>query len=145
MLLNEIKSTKANRPDKRVGRGVGSGMDKTSGKGHKGAKARSGPSMYKGFEGGQMPLLRRLPKRGFNNKAFAVEYREINVSALSKIAEDKITPEILKKYGMIKKSDKIKLLGNGHTPEGKVVSVHKASASAIEKIEKAGGKVIIIK
>ncbi len=145
MLLNEIKSTKANRPGKRVGRGVGSGMDKTSGKGHKGAKARSGPGMYKGFEGGQMPLLRRLPKRGFNNKAFAVEYREINVSALSKIAEDKITPDILKKYGMIKKSDKIKLLGNGNAPEGKVVSVHRASASAVEKMEKAGGKVIIIK
>ncbi len=145
MLINEIRSPKANKEKKRVGRGVGSGMDKTSGKGHKGAKARSGPGMYKGFEGGQMPLLRRLPKRGFNNKAFAVKYREINVSALSKIAEQEITPEVLKKYGMIKKSDKVKLLGNGEAPAGKTISVHKASAVAIEKIEKAGSKVIILK
>ena len=145
MLLNDIKSPRATKNRKRVGRGIGSGMDKTSGKGHKGAKARSGPAMYKGFEGGQMPLLRRLPKRGFNNTAFAVVYREINVSALSKITESDITPDVLKKYGMIKKSDKIKLLGKGDAPSGKTVSVHKASASAIKKIEKAGGKIVILK
>ncbi len=137
----------ANTSPKRVGRGVGSGMDKTSGRGHKGAKARSGPGVYLGFEGGQMPLIRRIPKRGFNNRAFAERYSIINVGKLSEIfgPDQEVTPEILLKRGLVKKRTKVKLLGDGEISIPLKIKVHKASSSAIEKVERAGGRVEIIK
>ncbi len=132
---------------KRVGRGVGSGMDKTSGRGHKGAKARSGPGVYPGFEGGQMPLLRRIPKRGFNNRAFAERYSIINVGKLADLFKSgqEITPELLLEKGLVKKRTKVKLLGNGEIGIALKIKVHKASSSAIEKVKQAGGEIEIIK
>ena len=126
---------------KRVGRGHGSGNGKTSGKGHKGQKARSGGSIRWGFEGGQMPLQRRVPKRGFNN-IFATKYAVINVSDLE-MFNDGITvdAELLKASGLIKKElDGIKVLGNGELTKNLTVKAAKFSAAAKEKIEKAGGK-----
>ncbi len=147
MRLCDIKRPrKANSSTKRVGRGVGSGMDKTSGRGHKGAKARSGSGMYLGFEGGQMPLIRRIPKRGFNNAAFADRFSIINVSRLSELfsANDVVEPEVLIKKGLAKKRSKIKILGNGEINIPLTVKAHKVSKSAAQKIEAAGGKVEII-
>ena len=147
MALHNIKRPrKANSSPKRKGRGVGSGMDKTAGRGHKGAKARSGPGMYLGFEGGQMPLIRRIPKRGFNNNAFADRFSIINVSRLSSVfsANDVVEPEALIKKGLAKKRTKIKILGNGDITIPLVVKAHKVSKSAVQKIEAAGGKVELI-
>ena len=127
---------------KRLGRGVGSQLGKTSGKGHKGAKARSGGGKRPGFEGGQMPLTRRLPKRGFTN-IFAKEYATINVSALN-VFEDgsTVTAEALLEMGLIKKVlDGVKVLGGGELQKKLTVSVAKVTASAKEKIEAIGGKV----
>ena len=127
---------------KRLGRGVGSQLGKTSGKGHKGAKARSGGGKRPGFEGGQMPLTRRLPKRGFTN-IFAKEYATINVSALN-VFEDgaTVTAEALLEMGLIKKAmDGVKVLGGGELQKKLPVSVAKVTASAKEKIEAIGGKV----
>ncbi len=127
---------------KRLGRGVGSQLGKTSGKGHKGAKARSGGGRRPGFEGGQMPLTRRLPKRGFTN-IFAKEYATINVSALN-VFEDgsTVTAEALLEMGLIKKAmDGVKVLGGGELQKKLTVSVAKVTASAKEKIEAIGGKV----
>ncbi|MBQ6951642.1 MAG: 50S ribosomal protein L15 [Clostridia bacterium] len=127
---------------KRLGRGVGSQLGKTSGKGHKGAKARSGGGKRPGFEGGQMPLTRRLPKRGFTN-IFAKEYATINVSALN-VFEDgsTVTAEALLEMGLIKKAmDGVKVLGGGELQKKLTVSVAKVTASAKEKIEAIGGKV----
>ena len=121
---------------KRLGRGVGSGLGKTSGKGHKGAKARSGGGKRPGFEGGQMPLTRRLPKRGFTN-IFAKEYATVNVSALN-VFEDGtvITPEALIEAGLIKKMlDGVKVLGGGELTKKLTVSVDKVTESAKQKIE----------
>ncbi len=148
MGLNNIPMPKgANTSPKRVGRGVGSGMDKTSGRGHKGAKARSGPGVYPGFEGGQMPLIRRIPKRGFNNQAFAEKFSIINVGKLGELfsSGQEVTPEVLLEKGLVKKRTKVKLLGNGEINIALKVKVHKASASAIEKVKQAGGEVEIIK
>ena len=127
---------------KRLGRGVGSQLGKTSGKGHKGAKARSGGGKRPGFEGGQMPLTRRLPKRGFTN-IFAKEYATINVSALN-VFEDgsTVNAEALLEMGLIKKvMDGVKVLGGGELEKKLTVNVAKVTASAKEKIEAIGGKV----
>ncbi len=127
---------------KRLGRGVGSQLGKTSGKGHKGAKARSGGGKRPGFEGGQMPLTRRIPKRGFTN-IFAKEYATVNVSALN-VFEDgsTVTAEALLEMGIIKKTlDGVKVLGGGELEKKLTVSVAKVTASAKEKIEAIGGKV----
>ncbi len=146
MGLHQIRMPKgANSSPKRVGRGVGSGMDKTCGRGHKGSNARSGPGMYLGFEGGQMPLIRRLPKRGFNNKAFAQSYSIVNVGSLNNFAPNtEVTPALLEEKGLVKKKQKIKLLGNGQLSVALKIRVHKASSSAIEKVKRAGGEVILI-
>jgi len=127
---------------KRLGRGVGSQLGKTSGKGHKGAKARSGGGKRPGFEGGQMPLTRRLPKRGFTN-IFAKEYATINVSALN-VFEDgsTVNAEALLEMGLINKAlDGVKVLGGGELQKKLTVEVAKVTASAKEKIEAIGGKV----
>ena len=146
MKLHELKpafgSTTA---PKRLGRGVGSGLGKTSGKGHKGAKARSGGGKRPGFEGGQMPLVRRLPKRGFYNK-FRTEYVAINVSRLD-IFEDgaTVTPVELIESGIIKNiEDGVKIMGNGEITKKLTVVANKFTASAKEKIEAAGGKAEVI-
>ena len=127
---------------KRLGRGVGSQLGKTSGKGHKGAKARSGGGKRPGFEGGQMPLTRRLPKRGFTN-IFAKEYAIVNVSALNVFDDDAVvTAEALMEKGLIKKPlDGVKVLGGGELQKKLTVSVDKVTSSAKEKIEANGGKV----
>ncbi len=128
---------------KRVGRGMGSGMGKTSTRGHKGQRSRSGSRMMRGFEGGQMPLHRRLPKRGFTN-IFRVEYQVVNLDRLAELGEKNITPELLIKIGMVNKNDLIKILGDGELKTALTVQAHKFSKSAEEKITKAGGKVEVI-
>lgn len=126
---------------KRLGRGPGSGLGKTSGKGHKGHKARSGGSTNPGFEGGQTPLYRRLPKRGFTNP-FKVTYRAINLRDLERVTGSDVTPETLVSAGKIKKaSDPVKLLGHGDVTRALTVRGVPVSASARAKIEAAGGKV----
>ena len=147
MKLNTLYPNEgATQTRKRVGRGTGSGLGKTSGKGHKGQNARSGGGVRPGFEGGQLPLFRRLPKRGFSNALFKVRYATINVGDLNDFEDGAIvTPEILKEMGLIKKQlDGIKVLGNG-TLEKKVnVKAHKFSSVAKEQIEKMGGKAEVI-
>lgn len=142
MKLNEMTSS-GNAKAYRKGRGAGSGNGKTAGRGHKGQNARSGGGVRPGFEGGQMPLYRRLPKRGFNNKKFAPCYVEINVSDLEKFDNGaEVTAEILKDAGIIslgKVNDGIKVLGNGDLTKKLTVKAAKFTASAKEKIEKAGG------
>ena len=127
---------------KRLGRGVGSQLGKTSGKGHKGARARSGGGPRPGFEGGQMPLTRRLPKRGFTN-IFAKEYATVNISALNCFEDGTVvTAEALINAGLIKKPlDGVKVLGGGELQKKLTVSVDKVTESAKEKIEAIGGKV----
>ncbi len=147
MKLNELKAPPgANKRTKRVGRGPGSGHGKTSTRGHKGQKARSGASIRPGFEGGQMPLQRRLPKRGFNNAVFKKEYAIINVSDLNVFENGAdITPEVLQEAGMVKKvRDGIKLLGNGELEKKLNIKVHKVSKQAEEKVVARGGKVEVI-
>ena len=126
---------------KRIGRGHGSGNGKTAGKGHKGQNARSGGGVRPGFEGGQMPMTRRIPKRGFNN-IFATKYAVVNVSDLEKFVDGTVVnAELLKASGLIKKElDGVKILGNGELTKKLTVQAAKFSASAQEKIEKAGGK-----
>ncbi|MBR6880693.1 MAG: 50S ribosomal protein L15 [Clostridiales bacterium] len=142
MKLNEITSS-GNAKAYRKGRGAGSGNGKTSGRGHKGQKARSGGGVRPGFEGGQMPLYRRLPKRGFNNKRFAPAYIEVNVSDLEKLSDGtEVTAEVLAENGIItlpKNNDGVKILGNGELTKKLNVKAVKFTASAKEKIEKAGG------
>ena len=137
-----VGSTKA---PKRIGRGHGSGTGKTAGKGHKGQNARSGGGVRPGFEGGQMPLYRRLPKRGFYNK-FANNYVEVNVNDLEKFdANTEITAELLKEAGVISKiCDGIVVLGNGEISKPVTVKAKKFTKSAEEKIVAAGGKVQVI-
>ena len=146
MKLHELKPAfGATTAPKRLGRGTGSGLGKTSGKGHKGAKARSGGGKRPGFEGGQMPLVRRLPKRGFYNP-FRTEYVAINVDRLE-VFEDgtTVTPVELIEYGIIKKiGDGIKIMGNGELTKKLTVQASKFTASAKEKIEAAGGKAEVI-
>ncbi len=139
MKLHELSPGKGSRKTrKRVGRGPGSGLGKTAGRGHKGGNSRSGHSVRPGFEGGQMPLIRRVPKRGFNNK-FRVEYEVVNVSQLAALGE-KVTPEVLVAKGLVHKGGLVKVLGNGDLAQAVTVAAHKFSASARAKIEAAGGK-----
>jgi len=129
---------------KRVGRGPGSGHGKTSCRGHKGQKARSGGGVKPGFEGGQMPLQRRLPKRGFTN-IFQKTFSVVNVGSLEKLEVAEITPEILIKEGLVRKiQDGVKILGNGELTKAINVKAHSFSASAKEKIEKAKGTAEVI-
>ncbi len=141
MNLSTLKAPKGSRENKkRVGRGMGSGMGKTSTRGHKGQRSRSGSRMMRGFEGGQMPLHRRLPKRGFTN-IFRVEYSVINLDRLAGIGESTITPEVLHTAGFIKRADaRVKVLGDGELKTALTIKAHKFSKSAQEKITKAGGK-----
>lgn len=147
MKLHELSpapgSTKAR---KRIGRGAGSGQGKTAGKGHKGQKARAGRGMRAGFEGGQMPLQRRVPKRGFVN-IFRTEYATVNVASLSDRFEagQTVTVEALKQKGLIKKElDGVKILGNGELDKSLTVQANAFSESAKQKIEAAGGKAEVI-
>ena len=147
MKLHELRPSEgAFKTSKRVGRGVSSGHGKTSGKGHKGQNARSGGGVRPGFEGGQLPLYRRIPKRGFSNAKFKVEYAVINLSDLNKFENDSvITPELLKEMGIVKNQlDGIKVLGNGTLEKKLTVKANKFSASALEQIEKLGGKAEVI-
>lgn len=132
---------------KRLGRGIGSGLGKTSGKGTKGQNSRSGGGVRIGFEGGQMPLNRRLPRRGFNNKNFKKEYNIINVSQLNNFKENTvITAELLKDKNLISKIAPygLKVLGNGNLDKALTVKATAFSESAIQKITKAGGKVEVL-
>ncbi|MBQ9263818.1 MAG: 50S ribosomal protein L15 [Clostridia bacterium] len=143
MKLHELQpAAGSTTAPKRLGRGVGSQLGKTSGKGHKGAKARSGGGKRPGFEGGQMPLTRRLPKRGFTN-IFGKEYAIVNVSSLNCFEDGTVvTNEALVEAGLIKKTlDGVKVLGGGELTKKLTVSVDKVTDSAKEKIEKVGGKV----
>jgi large subunit ribosomal protein L15 len=146
MKLHELRPAEgARKAPKRVGRGTGSGLGRNAGKGEKGQKARTGGGVRPGFEGGQMPLYRRLPKRGFTN-IFAKQYAEINVERLN-IFEDgtEITPEILLEKGIVKKAkDGVKILGNGELQKKLTVKAAKFTKAAAEKIEAAGGKVEVI-
>ena len=141
MKLNELTSG-GNAKAYRKGRGAGSGNGKTAGRGHKGQKARSGGGVRPGFEGGQMPLYRRLPKRGFNNKRFAPDYIIVNIADLERFEGTEVTAKALAEQGIItlpKVNDGIKILGNGDLTKKLDVKATKFSASAKEKIEKAGG------
>jgi large subunit ribosomal protein L15 len=140
MNLSNIRAPKkATANKKRVGRGMGSGMGKTSTRGHKGQRSRSGSRMMRGFEGGQMPLHRRMPKRGFTN-IFREEYSVVNLDRLATLGETTITPDSLRKAGVIKTKRPLKVLGNGELSLALTVHAHKFSKSAQEKITKAGGK-----
>ena len=143
MKLHDLKpAVGATTAPKRLGRGTGSGLGKTSGKGHKGAKARSGGGKRPGFEGGQMPLTMRLPKRGFTNK-WRVEYATVNVERLNIFEDgDTVTPVELVESGILKNvQDGVKILGNGEITKKLTVKATKFTESAKEKIEAAGGKV----
>jgi large subunit ribosomal protein L15 len=144
MNLSNIRAPKkANSNKKRVGRGMGSGIGKTSGRGHKGQRSRSGSRMMRGFEGGQMPLHRRLPKRGFTN-IFRTEYSVVNVGDLASLGQKTVNQEVLIKAGLCSKNDLIKVLGDGELKSALTVQAHKFSKSAEEKITKAGGKVEVL-
>jgi len=142
MSLNSIRPPKgAKHPKKRVGRGPGSGHGKTSSRGHKGAQSRSGHSYKRGFEGGQMPLHRRVPKRGFHNP-FRIEYAVVNLDTLSEVFEagSSVTPEVLRERGLVRQARaRIKVLGRGDITKKLTVQAHKFSGTAAEKIAAAGG------
>ena len=140
MNLSTIRAPKkSTEKKKRVGRGMGSGMGKTSTRGHKGQGSRTGSSLMRGFEGGQMPLHRRIPKRGFTN-IFREEYDVVNVDRLATLGETEITPEVLKKAGVVDGNAPVKILGNGELTVALTVHAHKFSKTAQDKITKAGGK-----
>jgi large subunit ribosomal protein L15 len=140
MNLSNIRAPKkANSNKKRVGRGMGSGMGKTSTRGHKGQRSRSGSRMMRGFEGGQMPLHRRMPKRGFTN-IFKKEFNIVSLERLAALGEATITPDVLRQAGVIKTKHPVKILGDGELSSALTVHAHKFSKSAQEKITKAGGK-----
>lgn len=147
MELNELKFTTGSiKNRKRVGRGIGSGHGKTSGRGQKGQNSRSGGGVRLGFEGGQNPLVFRIAKRGFNNYEFATRYAVINISDLEKFDDGaEITPELLKEMGIVKNlQDGLKVLGNGELTKKLTVNANKFSKIAKEKIENAGGKAKVI-
>ncbi len=145
MNLSNLRApAKANRNKKRVGRGMGSGTGKTSGRGHKGQRSRSGSRMMRGFEGGQMPLHRRMPKRGFTN-IFRTEYTVLNLSRIVEMEETELTHERLLALGFLKRrGELLKVLGTGDLTTAITVHAHKFSKSAQEKIEAAGGKAVVI-
>lgn len=144
MNLENIPTIKgATHSTKRLGRGHGSGHGKTSGKGHKGQKARSGGGIPVGFEGGQMPLYRKLPRRGFNNHNFRTTFQTVNVSDLNRVEGAIINRSVLIENGLIRDNKEgVKVLGNGKLDKAFTVEVDKVSASALEKIEAAGGQVV---
>jgi large subunit ribosomal protein L15 len=145
--LNNLKPAKGSIKDKkRVGRGPGSGLGKTSGKGEKGQKSRSGFAHHDGFEGGQMPLHRRVPKRGFTNARFKKHFAEVNIGKLDIFeAGTIVTPEVLLKHGLIKKVlDGVKVLADGDLTKAITVRAHRFSAKAQERITGAGGKVEVL-
>lgn len=145
--LYELRPNKGTKKKKkRVGRGIGSGHGKTSTRGHKGQKSRTGSKTYPLFEGGQMPLARRIPKRGFNSK-FKINYQIVNIDSLKRFKENtEITPQVLKDARLIRKNyQPIKILGNGSLTAPISVKAHSFSKSAQEKIKGSGGKIEIIK
>jgi large subunit ribosomal protein L15 len=138
MKLHELSPAPGSKhARKRVGRGPGSGLGKTAGRGHKGGRSRAGHSLRPGFEGGQMPLIRRVPKRGFTNE-FRVEYAVVNVGRLDGIA-DRVTPELLAAKGWVHPNRRVKVLGLGEISTAVTVAAHRFSAAARAKIEAAGG------
>ncbi len=147
MRLHELHPARgANKSPRRVGRGIGSGLGKTSGRGQKGQKARAGGGKGPAFEGGQTPLQRRLPKRGFNNKIFRRELVTVNVDRLNRFDDGtEVTPQLLLEAGIIKKTgDGVKILGRGELERKLTVQMHAFSKSAVTKIEAAGGKAEVI-
>ena len=147
MKLHELNASPEANVRKRVGRGPGSGLGKTSGRGENGQKSRSGASIPAWFQGGQTPLYRRVPKRGFNNARFRTEYATINLSDLNKYFNDgdEVTPEVLKEKGIIKQQlCGVKVLGNGELEKKLTIKANRFSSSAVTKIESAGGKAEVI-
>lgn len=147
MKLHELNASPEAKTRKRVGRGPGSGLGKTAGRGENGQKSRSGASIPAWFQGGQTPLYRRVPKRGFNNAKFRTEYATINLSDLNKYFNDGdvVTPELLKEKGIIKKQlCGVKVLGNGELEKKLTIRANRFSSSAVTKIESAGGKAEVI-
>ena len=147
MKLHELNASPEAKVRKRVGRGPGSGLGKTSGRGENGQKSRSGASIPAWFQGGQTPLYRRVPKRGFHNARFRTEYATINLSDLNKYFNDgdEVTPEVLKEKGIIKQQlCGVKVLGNGELEKKLTIKANRFSSSAVTKIESAGGKAEVI-
>ncbi len=144
MNLSSIRAPrKASEKRKRIGRGLGSGMGKTSTRGHKGQGSRSGSRLMRGFEGGQMPLHRRLPKRGFTN-IFKQEFAVVNLDRIAALGESNVTVELLRQRGLAGKNDRVKVLGDGELKSAVTVQAHKFSKSAAQKIGAAGGKAEVI-
>ena len=145
MKLDELKPSQKRQGKLRVGRGIGSGLGKTSGRGHKGQKARSGGGVRRGFEGGQTPLYRRLPKRGFNNAEFAKDYVEVTLTMLNKATTDTVDAESLIKDGIISKAkDGIVVIATGKLEKKLTVKAKKFTKNAKEQIEALGGKTEVI-
>lgn len=147
MQLHDLRPAPGSkRRRKRVGCGLGSGHGKTACRGHKGQKARTGGGVRPGFEGGQMPLVRRIPKRGFSNAPFKVEYIEVNLDALDSRfeANAEVSPEVLREMGLVKGKGPIKVLGRGELSKPLVIKAHAFSASAMDKIVAAGGRAEVI-
>ncbi len=144
MNLSTVRAPrKASEKRKRIGRGMGSGMGKTATRGNKGQGSRSGSRLMRGFEGGQMPLHRRLPKRGFTN-IFKQEYAVVNLDRIAALGESNVTLELLRQRGLAGKHDRVKILGNGELKSAVTVQAHKFSKSAGQKIAAAGGKAEVI-
>lgn len=147
MNLNDVhRGVRKNKKRKRVGRGTGSGHGKTCGRGHKGARSRAGYSVHPAFEGGQMPLVRRVPKRGFHNQ-FAVSVAVVNLGQIEQCFEAgaEVTPEALQAHSLAKgRYDVLKILGDGELTKQVTVAAHRFSKSAQAKIEQAGGKVVVL-
>ena len=145
MNLSNLKPAQGSRKDrKRVGRGPGSGWGKTAGRGSKGQKSGSGYSRKRGFEGGQMPLTRRIPKRGFTN-IFRTELTVVNLDRLAKLRKEEIRPKDMADHGLIKKeSERVKVLGRGDLASAKTIHAHEFSESAVKKIEAKGGQAVVI-
>ena len=147
MRLENLPKTSEMKARKRVGRGPGSGMGKTSTRGENGQKSRSGASIKPWFQGGQSPLYRRIPKRGFNNKNFATRYATINLSDLNKFFKDGdvVTPEVLFERRILKKGlNGVKILGNGNLDKKLTIKAHRFTSAAVTKINDAGGKAEVI-
>ena len=143
MKLHELSPAKGSkRARKRIGRGPGSGTGKTSGRGHNGQRSRSGYSQRPSFEGGQMPLVRRVPKRGFTN-IFKTRYQVVNLDRLGSL-EGEVTPEVMHQHGLVRAGFRVKILGEGEVTSALTVRAHKFSASAKAKIEAAGGSCEVI-
>ncbi len=147
MKLETLPKSNETKARKRVGRGPGSGIGKTAGRGENGQKSRSGASISAWFQGGQTPIYRRVPKRGFNNARFEIKFATINLSDLDKFFKDGdvVTPEVLKERGLLKKQlNGVKVLGNGNLTHKLTVKANRFSSSAVTKIENAGGKAEVI-